>query len=252
MYFFFSQAKGTAEQNEKYCSKLESRVEGPFKRGEFSKGPGARSDLYDVISFAKEHGIKRAAEEHPEAYAKYYKGIERVVNLTKEHPLEAAPAAWRDWQEHLLGIVNGPADPRKILWFYDLNGNTGKSFMASYLVSHNDAIILRGSVGDMAYGYNDNPIVVFDLTRTQADPNFAKHLYSFAEELKRGVLYSSKYESGMKRFKVPHVIFFSNTTYPEGVWSDDRKFICDCANYRTTPGITFPPPRTIVELIDLS
>lgn len=72
----------------------------------------------------------------------------------------------------------------------------------------------------MAYAYNGEPMVFFDVTRTQAE--HMDHLYQFAEQLKNGIIFSSKYESGTKCFDPPHVVFFANQGPHPGKWSADR------------------------------
>jgi hypothetical protein len=84
-----------------------------------------------------------------------------------------------------------------------------------------NAIELDGKIADCAFSYASQPIVIFDLARP-TDVSLAKDLYIMAEKLKNGQLVSSKYQSKMKVFKVPHVLFFSNHAPPMGVWSADR------------------------------
>ena len=71
-----------------------------------------------------------------------------------------------------------------------------------------------------AYMLNKAPIVLFDISRAQAD--FSNHLYSMAECLKNGSFFSTKYQSQPVYFTPPHVIFFSNAMYETGKWTPDR------------------------------
>jgi hypothetical protein len=63
--------------------------------------------------------------------------------------------------------------------------------------------------------------VIFDLARA-VEAATLKDLYIVGEKLKNGQIYSSKYQSRLKVFDVPHVIYFSNSPPPIGVWSADR------------------------------
>jgi len=60
--------------------------------------------------------------------------------------------------------------------------------------------------------------IVFDFTRSVE--GFVS--YSTIEELKDGVLYSNKYESGMKLIRIPHMFIFSNFSPDEERFSEDR------------------------------
>lgn len=215
--------KGTREQARTYCMKPDSRAEndcGPFEHGEFNaKAQGKRTDIEDAVRCAQEHGMAACAEQFPGTFAKFHKGIAACVNATKTKPTDKDFVP-RPWQTKILDIVKGPTDGRTILWVHESRGNVGKSRLAHHMCCELSAIELHGKVADMAYGYNDAPIVIFDLARTQED-NY-KHLYSFAEKLKNGRYFSSKYESGMRLFEPPHVVFFANFAPPTDAWSADR------------------------------
>jgi hypothetical protein len=83
------------------------------------------------------------------------------------------------------------------------------------------AVELDGRLQDAAFSYTGQKIVIFDLARA-VEPATLRDLYIVAEKLKNGQIYSSKYQSRLKVFDVPHVVFFSNSPPPVGVWSIDR------------------------------
>ena len=86
---------------------------------------------------------------------------------------------------------------------------TGKSFLAGYLISqHNAVVFTHGKMADIAHSYNNQPIVIFDLSRTQAEN--LDHIYSLIECFKNGRISSPKYDSIDKIFKPPHVLVFAN------------------------------------------
>lgn len=67
-----------------YCSKEETRLEGPFERGEKPQ-QGARTDIEDCIdsvmsSLGKKRPMLDAAMNHAPALAKFHRGISCVVN----------------------------------------------------------------------------------------------------------------------------------------------------------------------------
>ena len=76
--------RGSREQARDYCMKEDTRVDGPWEWGE-QKEVGQRSDLMQAITVAKEEGIPAVAEQFPSQYARYYRGIERIVNLQNQY-----------------------------------------------------------------------------------------------------------------------------------------------------------------------
>ncbi|KAH3705115.1 hypothetical protein DPMN_080180 [Dreissena polymorpha] len=57
---------------------------------------------------------------------------------------------------------------RQILWIYETEGNTAKSYLGDYLEAMHGAIILEnGHFKDLSYAFNKEPIVVFDIPRSQ-------------------------------------------------------------------------------------
>ncbi|AXH74131.1 MAG: putative viral replication protein [Cressdnaviricota sp.] len=221
--------KGTNEQARNYCMKPDSRDDtddsGPFEHGTFSATTaGARTDIADACAYAKENGISACADMFPEVYAKYWKGIQAYLAAIKQKPTDKDFEP-RPWQSKILAELDKPISERTIYWVHESRGNIGKSRLAHHLCCEHGAIELHGKVADMAYGYNDEPIVIFDLARTQED--CYKHLYAFAEKLKNGRFFSPKYESGMRLFEPPNVIFFANFAPPTDAWSADRVFEFD-------------------------
>lgn len=220
--------KGTRDQARNYCMKPDSRDDGdagPWEHGEFGdKQQGKRKDIDDAVECAIQHGLRECAQQFPGTYAKYFKGIAAVVAATKERPSDKDFEP-RPWQSKLLDRIKSVNSDREIIWVHESRGNVGKSRLAHHLCCEFNAIELHGKVADMAYGYNDEPIVVFDLARTQED--CYKHVYNFAEKLKNGRFYSPKYESGMKIFEPPTVVFFTNFAPPTDAWSNDRVFEMD-------------------------
>lgn len=222
--------RGTLEDAEKYCSKEESRMPGkePFKWGT-RPAQGKRSDLADACDVMRNArgGARRRLdaliEAAPDVYVKYMRGLEALARHYAHETPGFAFQVPRVWQLALEKTLQSTPDDRSIVWICDPVGGSGKSsFIRYYLTKYpGSAAVLAGKVADMAYMWEaDYGAAFFDLTRTQAEQ--ADHLYSFAESLKNGILVSSKYESRLKLFSPPHVIFFSNGPPSPGKWSLDR------------------------------
>jgi hypothetical protein len=60
----------------------------------------------------------------------------------------------------------------------------GKSWMASYLSTIGAFIVTNGKIAYIAHAYNNEKIVIFDLSRTQVDK--IDHIYALMESFKNG------------------------------------------------------------------
>jgi len=122
-----------------------------------------------------------------------------------------------EWQKEIVEIIKQKPHDRKIYWYWERKGGVGKSTFTKYLWLKGDvAFFTSGKTADIAYAYNGEKTVVFDLPRTTEE----RFNYNALEQLKNGMLFSSKYESGAKVFAVPHVFIFAN-------WEPERAFISD-------------------------
>lgn len=219
----FEPMRGNEVESFKYCSK-----EGfyySFGREPIELKRGQRCDLQDAIEAFIEGGKKKACTDHAPTMARYYKGIEYVA-LGQAEPFKIEPLTHlRAWQADLFISLNTPPDDRTIFWVRDTVGGKGKSAFVRHLIATCGAICLEGKLADMAFQYNSETIVCFDLTRAQAE--LSDHLFTFSEKLKNGLIVSTKYETKMKAFKPPHVVFFANKDCPAGVFSADRLKLID-------------------------
>lgn len=217
----FEPRKGTAEQARAYCMKQDDTyLAGPWERGDFCPpAPGKRTDLLSATATLRDEGYQAVAEQHPAEFVKFYKGFKALEEATRKRRRDEDFTP-RKWQAKVLDFLLAPPSDRTIYWVHETRGNVGKSRLAHHLCCEYDAIELHGKASDMAHGYDRQRVVIFDLARTQED--CLKHIYGFAEKLKNGRFYSPKYESGMKLFDPPHVIFFANFAPPSDAWSTDR------------------------------
>jgi len=231
--------KGSLAQAVEYCSKhgeggrvsspgLEFHVIGGEEwRG---VGQGKRSDIADAADAMKGAGkfhekVKLVAMEHPTAFVKYHRGFEALARQQVEVYKSPPIVDFRPWQTEVKEFIDWQlsledGDDRSILWVYGARGGEGKSHFVRYLVDHYEAVKLQGRLEDAKHGYNAQPIIVFDIARTQVDT--CKHLYTLAEELKNGLIYKTKYESCPLRFRSPVVAFWANFEAPKDAWSEDR------------------------------
>lgn len=119
------------------------------------------------------------------------------------------------WQIELLSVLDEDPDDRLIHWYWSDKGNIGKSTFCKYLVIKKNALILSGNATDMKYAIqqyiektgNYPEIICLDIAR---DTNINKLSYSGFEEVKNGLFFSGKYESGMVVGNPPHFVVFAN------------------------------------------
>ena len=234
-------AKGSDQQNYNYCSKDGDVWETGRRESLAAVKKGQRSDV-EAVKKAVDEGksYDEICDEHFETASRINKFIKervqardsgKLLNSLKER-FESSEL--RPWQQALKDICLETPCPRKIHWVWEETGNAGKSWMAKYLVATMDACYLSfGKKTDLTYIYatNPKPIVCINLSRTTAPTtdeherskkSFLDGLYSLAEDLKDGILVSTKYESRTVLFDVPHVIFFANFEPDYTKWSADR------------------------------
>lgn len=128
------------------------------------------------------------------------------------------------WQQDIVDICKSEPDDRKIYWYWEEKGCTGKTALCKYLYINYGAILISGNHKDvkncivehMKKG-NDYPeIILVNLVRGEAIS------YKGLESVKDGIFYSGKYEGGMCVGNPPHVFVFSNTEPNLAMLSEDR------------------------------
>lgn len=228
---------GSRDEARAYATKTDSRVYGPAEFGPWEAGQGYRSDLHDLAGMVLGGASNREiATELPATYLRYARGVEDLRSAIEPEPEAELDFEPRPWQQHVLSRLEEEADDRSIIWVRDSKGGAGKSRLAKHLVLNHNAIPLSGQIKDMAYLYSSQPIVIFDISRAQAE--HSNHLYSMAESLKNGYITSTKYVPKLKRFKPPHVVFFSNSLPEEGKWSTDRVKLLDLDSWKPEGTVT--------------
>lgn len=189
-------AKGTPDQNYRYCAKegnFLTNMEPPGTPDTGATGT-TRQDLLELV---------RAQYENVE---------------------------WKPWQEEVIDIADTCTSTRTIYWIYESTGNVGKSFVAKYLCLRPTTVICEGKKGDifqqvnaLIESNNQPKLIIVDCPRTCLD--FVS--YQAIECLKNGLLYSGKYEGGRCIFPSPTVICFANERPKISKMSLDRwKIFC--------------------------
>jgi len=190
------------------------------------KEQGERTDWKDLYEYIQENpDINRIAEKYPEYCIKYYNNIEKLANNAMQNQMKQellykyTTATPRPWQEALLKEIAFPPDDRTIIWYYDSIGNHGKTWLSKYLLLKGEAAYFTGGKSaDIAFAYKCEKIVIFDFSRT-----LEEHInYQIIEQVKNGLLFSSKYASTNKVAHHPWVICMANFKPNFSALSKDR------------------------------
>lgn len=132
------------------------------------------------------------------------------------------------WQRELIEelTTTGP-HARRVIWYSDPIGGSGKTEMATWFGSMYPGVhLVSGRIEDVMYTIarkwvdkktrsteREEPelrVVFFDLPRSQEHVS-----YRAIEQVKNGVITSTKYESQTLILSIPHVVVFAN-------WEPDR------------------------------
>lgn len=159
----------------------------------------------------------------------HIKGFKKTISKKQMVlDIEYKDVVWKDWQQQIIDILNGPVDKRKIYWFWEETGDVGKSFLAKYLVCKYNCIIATGKTNDIFNQVkewdekNSEEIQIPPIIIDNPKSEFGHINYSALEQLKNGFMYSGKYEGGQVVGLSPHCIVFGNSTPDMDQMSRDR------------------------------
>lgn len=150
---------------------------------------------------------------------RYLRGIEEIFSGPE---LDLKP-----WMQEIVDIIDQRPDPRKIYWYWEQRGNSGKTIFAQWLFHNKERVIaVSGKASDMKHGIvayqeknNSLPrVIIVNVPRN--NKNFIS--YTGLEEIKDMFFFSGKYESGMVSGPRPHLIVFSNSPPDYDEMSEDR------------------------------
>ena len=206
-----------------YCKKDGDFVEWGTLPASASQKDKSQTEL-EAFKQSIQEGVyeeKVLRELHSSVWASCEKFCRQYIDDNKpKHAVTAYPL--RPWQATLHAALILPPDPREIKFIIDINGNQGKSWFARYYMGlhENTQIIVPGRKQDMAYVVNpDTRVFFFDCPRSKQG-EFIQ--YDFLEELKNGMIFSTKYESRAKFLATPHIVVLMNEHPDMSKLSNDR------------------------------
>lgn len=117
-----------------------------------------------------------------------------------------------DWQKEIVEIYNTEPDDRKVYWFWEDEGNIGKTSFIKYMVVKHQVLFCSGGkysdIMNLVFNQDmDNcKAVMFNLPRA----SMGGISYASLESIKDGMVCNTKYETGVKIFNSPHLFIFAN------------------------------------------
>lgn len=135
------------------------------------------------------------------------------------------------WQNHILDIIKDEPSRRKVHWFWEPNGNAGKSDFIRHLIIKHNALVVGGDRKDIKCQIADliekkrfnSKIIIMELMR-EDENNLS---YGAIEAIKTCHFASSKFHGGMCIFNPVHLFVFSNAPPNMLKLSEDRWDIYD-------------------------
>lgn len=130
------------------------------------------------------------------------------------------------WQLDIWNMIETIPDDRSIYWYWEHNGNRGKSALVKSICFHKNALVISGKGENIKFGivawhkskHTYPEIIILDIPRSMLD----YVSYTAIEEVKNGCFFSGKYESSMVLMACPHIICFANEAPETDKMSLDR------------------------------
>lgn len=133
----------------------------------------------------------------------------------------------RPWQHEIIDLIEEQGgNGRTVNWFWEGEGNYGKTCFARYLAIKKDALYICGSAADMKCGLAEYmeenngcfpKIVILDIPRDSAGCS-----YKGLEQCLGGIFYSTKFHSQQCIFNPPFLLVFANSPPERNRMSEDR------------------------------
>ncbi len=142
------------------------------------------------------------------------------------------PTELYPWQIWATEIVSGVADDRTIYWIFEEPGGSGKSALQLIWERDFHALFVGFNARDVKCAIKlawfkddavppDNPIIMINLPRNTQN----RFLWPLLEELKDGLIFSGKYESGQCLLPRSHVVVFANEVPLRPTISRDKLYL---------------------------
>lgn len=199
----FENARGSDEDNQKYCTKS-----GPSL--EFGQPGKAKVSRFRDLFEATKRSVAAAMEMDPEFTMRNYSNMQRIHDDFCGDKPEFDYPSLLPWQEKAVEMLE-QQNRRQILFIVDPEGGKGKTILSIYLQVNKNCVYLCGAKSmDLAHIYSKNKqceVVIFDMSKC-TNPDYWP--YNLMEQMKNGMVISTKYNSKTIFTKSKKIIVFSN------------------------------------------
>lgn len=190
---------------------------------QFERGKEGTVHIQGWISFKNPFPFLKLKEYLPRAHIEVARNSNALRNYCKKEATRLEDVAWnplddsemeikwKHWQIEARNLIDeNKVNHRKILWFYDTVGKTGKTWLCRWLVIKRKAAFVHGKANDILYSVrkiNPKPdIVCINLSRSKEQ----WVSYEAIELLKDGLFFCGKYKSKQVVMDPPAVAVFAN------------------------------------------
>lgn len=169
-----------------------------------------KKTLFDTVAACKSvQEVMRMATRPNDAM-----GLCALYALRDREQVEIKPLA-QEWQLELATELEGKPHNRKIIWYYDAVGGTGKTEFSVYMQASKLATVMSQLGGDRDSGQLietardngwDGKVIIIDIPRQGEH----RSIYSPLEAIKNGLVTNVKYRGGTTTYPCPHLVVMAN------------------------------------------
>lgn len=169
-----------------------------------------KKTLFDTVAACKSvQDVMRMATRPNDAM-----GLCALYALRDREQVEIKPLS-QEWQLELATELEGKPHNRKIIWYYDAVGGTGKTEFSVYMQASKLATVMSQLGGDRDSGQLietardngwDGKVIIIDIPRQGEH----RSIYSPLEAIKNGLVTNVKYRGGTTTYPCPHLVVMAN------------------------------------------
>ena len=176
------------------------------------------------MSFAERYDLALSIEDDHEARkiaARSWSDVIAIDHIRRQRRPKIERFDWEpttEWHKEIVELNDIIPNNRKIMWYYEERGCTGKSAISKYMgVKFGKRWVSAGDMGtsrdaatiisrELSRGWKCHGIII-NLPRQCSNHT---RMYEYIENLKDGAMTAQKYEGENIMFDSPHIVVFAN------------------------------------------